>query len=478
MRACPDSVPRYSDTFRRGLRGALPLLLTLLVLAIGCDRIGGPSRPTTESPILLAALDGLEWNVILPMVRSGELPVIADLMERGAYGLLETDRPTYSPILWTTVATSKGKRQHGIAGFVHRRKGEKPQRLANSWDRRTKAFWNILSDYGRKVAVVGWWMTYPAEPVNGVMVSQVNTMDQTDRKQGKAIIKGSLREGVDDQVFPSQRQDEFLAIHQRVSEELPELNLEIFGAQEHAPSTLTARLWENTQWAFRADATYIQIAERLAEEDFDLVAFYLGGTDVVGHRFWRHMDPDEYSEKPSPEEIEDFGNVLPDYYKFADAAIGRVLENMPSDTRVFVVSDHGMYGINRKKNFDPDNIPKDVNSGHHRRAPEGVFIAAGPGLGRGERPASLEDLTREDLPTIGHLKDITPTLLALLDIPTGADMEGHVLTGLVERDPESLEQVPSHDDDAWKARRAELDPAAFESNPERMEQLRALGYIN
>ena len=53
-----------------------------------------------------------------------------------------------------------------------------------------------------------------------------------------------------------------------------------------------------------------------------------------------------------------------------------------------------------------------------------------------------------------------------------------MLTGLVERDPESLEQVPSHDDDAWKARRAELDPAAFESNPERMEQLRALGYIN
>ena len=37
--------------------------------------------------------------------------------------------------------------------------------------RKVKALWNILSDTGRKVAVVGWWATWPSEKVNGAMVS-------------------------------------------------------------------------------------------------------------------------------------------------------------------------------------------------------------------------------------------------------------------------------------------------------------------
>ena len=37
--------------------------------------------------------------------------------------------------------------------------------------RKVKALWNILSDAGRSVAVVGWWATWPAEPVRGAVVS-------------------------------------------------------------------------------------------------------------------------------------------------------------------------------------------------------------------------------------------------------------------------------------------------------------------
>ena len=37
--------------------------------------------------------------------------------------------------------------------------------------RRVKALWNVLSDAGREVAVVGWWATWPAESVRGAIVS-------------------------------------------------------------------------------------------------------------------------------------------------------------------------------------------------------------------------------------------------------------------------------------------------------------------
>src|SRR5207253_10752899 len=38
-------------------------------------------------------------------------------------------------------------------------------------ERITKAFWNILSDYGARVGVVNWWVTWPPDKVNGYMVS-------------------------------------------------------------------------------------------------------------------------------------------------------------------------------------------------------------------------------------------------------------------------------------------------------------------
>ena len=42
-------------------------------------------------------------------------------------------------------------------------------RLYTNRDRRAKALWNIFSDYGRLSHTIGWWMTYPVEPINGIM---------------------------------------------------------------------------------------------------------------------------------------------------------------------------------------------------------------------------------------------------------------------------------------------------------------------
>jgi hypothetical protein len=38
-------------------------------------------------------------------------------------------------------------------------------------ERRVEAVWNVLSARGRRVAVVGWWATAPAETVESVVVS-------------------------------------------------------------------------------------------------------------------------------------------------------------------------------------------------------------------------------------------------------------------------------------------------------------------
>ena len=58
-------------------------------------------------------------------------------------------------------------------------------------DRRTKAFWNILSDCERSVAVVGWRMTFSVEPIRGITVAQTNTTAGDGVRERGMIWKGT-----------------------------------------------------------------------------------------------------------------------------------------------------------------------------------------------------------------------------------------------------------------------------------------------
>jgi len=463
----------------RSLRhGTTPAAILLSLVLLACSDKGLETTAEDPNPVLLLAIDGLEWEVILPLVQRQELPTLAALMEQGSFGLLTTSRPTYSPIIWTTVATGKSAPEHGIRGFVRKPQHEgEESRLYNSLDRKPKAFWNILSDFDRKVAVVGWWMTYPVEEVNGVMVAQVNTR-RAQRSPGE-VLKGSLRPGLDHQVHPPEKYDEILDLHAAVSEDSPRLIDEIFGTFSHPLTPLTEKHWNNTQWSFRSDATYAEIAGVLAEERFDLLAVYLGGADVVGHRFWRHFHPGQFKHPPPAEELADLGHVISDYYRYLDAVIASLLERLPDNTNTLVVSDHGMHAVNRGSDFSVERERRATNSGHHRSAWPGVFIAAGPDVREQEWPEGLATLDRKQLPTLASIFDVLPTLLTLQRIPVGDDMRGAVLTDvLVESFTDQVRAIATHDSEEWLAARSQERGDLLPADEERLEQLRALGYID
>jgi predicted AlkP superfamily phosphohydrolase/phosphomutase len=431
---------------------------------------------------LLFGADGFEWSVALPMIRQGKLPTIASLMERGTCGRLATYHPTRSPIIWTSVATGKTPEKHGIEDFVYRVPAN-PQELNlfTSADRRTKAFWNILTDYGRTVGVVGWWMTFPVEPINGVMVAQTNTVEQLRTAYAENIWKGTLHVGVDGQVYPPQRQKEMIELLLACEKELPALTERIFGTFKHPQSELTRRLWKNCQWAFRADATYISIAERLiSQEDRpEVLAVYMGGPDVVGHRYWRYMFPDQFKHRPTDAELEDYHDIIADYYAYTDQCLAKLLDAYGTDVTVIVASDHGMRAGNVEQYFDPEVLPANVNSGEHRGGPPGVVVMAGPRIRRTPLPKPLTELNKDALPVLCSIYDITPTILVLLGIPVGEDMDGQPVTAAI--DAEWLEKHPvrtvgSHDTVAW----LEARPQTKLQSPDkkaRLDQLRALGYI-
>lgn len=456
-------------------RSRLVVLLLVLLGAAGC----GP-RPEPVERILLIAVDGLEWRVALPLVQGGHMPELRALMERGSHGWLETLAPTRSPVIWTSVATSKNPESHGISGFDVSRGDRGGTRLVRSFDRRTKAFWNILSDYGRTVNVIGWWVTYPVEAINGLMVAQTNTVSMRETRR---MRKGSLAEGMPHQVHPPDREAEIFAILHETEGGLNGIIERTFGDAARPQQAPLEALLEASRWSLRADATYAAIAEELAREGaFDLMAVYLGGADVVGHRFWRYLEPAAYRHPPTREEAERFGGIIPSYYVYLDRIIGKLRDATPGTPTVFVVSDHGMAAYRTDAPYRPDDPLRELNSGNHANAEPGVFVAAGPRIRRSGRVASRV----EDLPTIGSIYDVTPTLLALLDLPVGEDMVGSVLGGVIEEAPLRRcfrPTVASHDDGAWVSERARLRAESVEGgasdrdDPERIEQLRALGYV-
>jgi hypothetical protein len=470
------------------------LLLVLLVLAVslvsGCRSGGGTvaeNTPEADRPrILLLGVDGMDWDVMIPMIREGRLPEIQRLMREGVYGLLETFQPTLSPSIWTSVATGKTTDQHGITDFGYRLDEDVSRwHLFTNSDRQAKAFWNIMSDHHRRVHLVGWFLTFPVEPINGVMVAQTNTLmtqdEVTDQEVRRTKKKGRLLRGVAGQVYPPDRQDEMMEILQESQAGLSRVVQEVFGEFPHPLGAFEESIWHLSRWSLRADGTYLAIARRLAAEPepFDLMAVYLGGTDVLGHRFWRYLHPEAYRYPPSPDQLENCGGVLPDYYAYVDRMLGELRQAVSGEPTVIVVSDHGMQPMNQDWDFSRRGKGIKYLSAGHDEAPAGVFLAAGPGVRQGEGKAFSQPRRRSDLLNIGSVLDITPTLLALLDLPVGEDMRGQVLTEVLDPDylaRHPVQTIPTHDTEEWLASR----PTAPVDRPdveERLEQLRGLGYI-
>ncbi len=123
--------------------------------------------------VLLLGWDGADWKVIQSLLDRGQLPNLEGLINRGVMGNLATLQPILSPMLWTSVATGKRADQHGIHGFIEPRPDGSGIRPVTSTSLRAQPLWNILPAHGLRSAVTGWFATYPADCLQGTVVSDV-----------------------------------------------------------------------------------------------------------------------------------------------------------------------------------------------------------------------------------------------------------------------------------------------------------------
>ncbi len=404
----------------------------------GCS--GKKAHP--EHPVVLIGVDGMEWKVMGPLVRDGKLPNLRKLIERGVVGHLATfNNNALSPVIWTTIATGTGPAAHGIVNFLDR---DGTPFTSNS--RRGKALWNIASDYGLKTICVGWWVTYPAEEINGFLVAPYSAAGQNAENW-----KGNLRDGKDlaDQTWPRDLIDEIFPIAARLNdkERFLQIDAPYFGGVDLGKlDEVEDHMIAQTRWSELADESFTQIATHLLrekEKNPNLTMVYLGGPDVSSHRFWRYRSPKEFQYEIPAEAIAELNEIIHRFYIRTDELIGQVLAAAPADANVIVCSDHGFHAEFRDK-------PHPLGlSGHHLDGPPGVFIAAGPAVqdGPGRDVLAAKEAARSPLPNLGSVLQVAPTVLYLLDIPAGRNMEspngGKLLHSIVT--PAALTQRPIAD---------------------------------
>jgi predicted AlkP superfamily pyrophosphatase or phosphodiesterase len=434
---------------------SLALALAVVVSAEGCS----PAPPEQRAAkVVLIGWDGATWDVIRPMLQRGELPVLGGLIEGGGTGVLMAEPPLLSPVVWTTLATGFSPRDHGITGFELADPTSGVPILASSFHRRRAALWQMVSAGGKEVGFVGWWSSWPAEPVEGYLVSDHLAYNRWD----DWVTRGNKeRAGAFQLTFPTELADELgphavppsdvgvetigalAAFDEDEAREMMEAERPVMF---HAPSVV--------RYGYSTDASNQSFAEYLLESRVqpDLFSITYILSDVAGHVFWHRYEPELY---PGADRHDDrLRDAIPNVYRQLDRWTGEILKRIDPDSTVIVLSDHGM-GAKRI-------LPRPgVNpAGDH--TPEGIFVISGPGIPRGADLGVLQQI------------DLAPTVLALLDLPVAEDMPGRVvLAALPEGAYAEPQWIPSYGEGGEELYPEGLSPA----DEEYKDRLRALGYI-
>ncbi len=440
----------------------------LVALFVGVALATSCRTPDHPMKVVVLGFDGASWDTIEPSIRAGKLPYLERLRSESAWGPLETFKPTKSPVIWTSIATGMTMEKHGILDFVYLKENELPVPFDNS-ERREPAVWQILDHFRKRSIVVNWFVTYPPDRIDGIMVS--------NRFRRALLLGPERRARMRDSVHPQELFDRLLPMLDldydavRKERELPDLGEAYQGL--HANESLDdVPVLKDYGVYVRQEALIENLALDLyRREEFDFFAVYFRLPDIVQHVALRLIDEARVEETlaamaegrlTAEERVrfqEELSEVLLPFYQYMERVLESFLTAEGSEnTHFIVVSDHGF--TLHAGGYDHYHIPETAPP------PPGIFLMSGP-QARAGRTDSM------------NVYDIAPTILYLFDLPVGSAMDGKAATELlrIERDVrferysrELMKTAAPGDSD----RDAELEQEIREKT---LRELRSLGYI-
>ena len=281
------------------------------------------SATSNRRKVVIVGLDGATFDLIDPWAKEGRLPTLKRLMEEGSRGALRSTFPPLTYPAWSTFMTGRNPGKHGIFDFTERIPGENRIRFVNASFRRSDSFWRLLSREGRRVCSISLPVTYPPEPINGVMISGFDAPGVGSKADGRSVHPGGLleelREAVGDYII--------------ASDIGPLMKNGLIGES-------IKRIHETID---RKAATALYL---LKKEPWDCFMMLFGETDLGAHYFWKYAD--EASPLYTRMGDERLSRALFDIYRKMDDNLARIMEEAPKEAVLMVMSDHGFGGASTR----------------------------------------------------------------------------------------------------------------------------------
>lgn len=257
-----------------------------------------------KNKLFFFGVDSATWELIKPWVKKGKLPGFAKLLSRGSCFDLTSTMPPLTPVAWPTALTGASPWQHGFYDFYKLDK-DKQITINTAEDLKYPFFWEILGKMNKKVGIFNLPITYPFNPVNGIMISGLMTPS----------TKANF-------VYPEKLKPEFLKLFPsfRFGPHIKVSKLD--------PTSYDLRLKENIKDAKET----IKIAKWLFEKaNWDMFAINFMAVDHVQHFYWEFMN-----DKKSK-----YQNAVLGVYQIIDKYLLEVLTKYSPKYQIMVFSDHG-----------------------------------------------------------------------------------------------------------------------------------------
>ena len=237
-----------------------------------------------------------------------ETPNIQALLKRSMYGELESITPPITVPAWACAMTGKTPGQLGIYGFRNRKDNTYDGlKIATSLAVKEPAVWDVLGEAGGQSLLIGVPPAYPVKPVEGWRVSCFLTPPSADTYTHPADLRQEVEDTVGEYIF------------------------DIPNFRQQGPDFVLQQVHEMTKRRFKLARHFVKT------KPWDYFMMVEMGPDRLHHVFWHYFDPEHPKYVPG----NPYETAFQDYYRMLDAEVGSLLETIPDDTIVILMSDHG-----------------------------------------------------------------------------------------------------------------------------------------
>jgi len=396
-----------------------PFFISLLLAASASHAQNQDKPATKQAPrphVVVVGVNGMELDVIRPLLLKGAMPNLERVINNGAYGKLRTVSAPNCPRVYSTIFTSTEPDEHGVTGFLV------GGITANTNMLKEEPIWSVLSRNDVSVGMANVPATFPVMPVNGYMISGMLTRGKNCEDGVLCAPKLSDVTG-GDAVYPRTLQPELL---KNVGdfyidcERMP-------GASDlkgHEKEVIDK--WLDKVQLIRDEQTKL-FDYLLTKHPTDFTMLGQSCEDRTGH--WLYpIAPYNVGYNASINSVR--LEAFPDQYIAFDKVLGSILKHVDENTYVIIISDHGIKPLREFENKDPH-----AHMDHEKTTPviakhdfadgddvPGSFFAMGPGIKHNSRLMGFE----------ASVYDITPTILHIYGIEQPKQMRGRVLTEIFD----------------------------------------------